>query len=213
MSLPAAGGLYAITSSAICFVPERLEAAVAAALRGGARVIQYRDKDSDAAGRRLRAMLLRSLCHRAAVPLIINDDPLLAKAVDADGVHLGRSDPALEHAREVLGRGRLLGVSCSSDLEYAQQSVQRGADYVAFGRFFGSRTKPDAPPAALELLGRARALLAVPVCAIGGITPQTAAQVRAAGAHWIAAVDAVFGSADPEAAARAFATALAKDPA
>jgi thiamine-phosphate pyrophosphorylase len=91
--------------------------------------------------------------------------------------------------------------------------VQRGADYVAFGRFFASRTKPDAPPAALELLARARAQLAVPICAIGGITPHTAAQVIAAGAHWVAAVDAVFGSGDPEAAARAFVAALAKDPA
>jgi thiamine-phosphate pyrophosphorylase len=197
-------GLYAITSAAVCTQPDRLVAAVEEALAGGARLLQYRDKLSDPETRRRQAHALRGLCHAHGALLIINDDPLLAEQVDADGVHLGASDPAIAAARARLGPNALIGVSCNASLARAQAAQAAGADYVAFGRFFDSRTKPDAPAAPLSLLAEARAALALPICAIGGITPALAPPLLAAGVDLIAAVDGVFGAADIESAAREY---------
>jgi thiamine-phosphate pyrophosphorylase len=125
-------------------------------------------------------------------------------AVGADGVHLGAADASPRVARARLP-GALIGVSCGNQLERARTAQADGASYVAFGRFFASRTKPEAPPAELSLLRAARGQLQVPVCAIGGLTPDNAAEVIAAGADMVAAVEGVFGAAEPGAAARAFA--------
>ena len=146
-------GLYAITSQAICDSPARLEAGVAAAIAGGARLIQYRDKRSDAATRIANARQLRQRCRDAGVVFIVNDDMQLAAEVEADGVHLGKSDGSIAAARALLGDGVLIGVSCSGDLARALTAQQQGADYVAFGRFYDSNTKPDAPLAALMKRG------------------------------------------------------------
>jgi thiamine-phosphate pyrophosphorylase len=197
-------GLYAVTSEAICRSPDRLIAAAEEALSGGARLLQYRDKWNSRQQRERNAHALLGLCHAHAVRLIINDDPELAIDVGADGVHVGASDTPLARARELLGPDAIIGVSCAGSLERARAAQAGGASYVAFGRFFDSRTKPDAPPAALSLLGLARQQLQIPVCAIGGITPQLAPQVLLAGAELIAAVDGVFGAASIEAAAREY---------
>jgi thiamine-phosphate pyrophosphorylase len=180
-------GLYAITSAALCAEPQRLLAGVAAALQGGARVIQYRDKHSISPAQRERNVAaLLQLCRESQARLIINDDVELAARIGADGVHLGAADPPLALARARLG-------------------------HVAFGRFFASNTKPDAPQAALELLVQARAHfnhLRIPICAIGGVTPATAVGLIAAGADLVAAVEGVFGDLRPgaiTAAARAYA--------
>jgi thiamine-phosphate pyrophosphorylase len=111
-----------------------------------------------------------------------------------------------------LGPQAILGATCGDSLERARAAVAAGADYVAFGRLFPSRTKPDAPPAQLATLTAARHAVAVPICGIGGITPANAGAVRAAGAALIAAVDGVFGADDVAAAARAYVAALGEAP-
>lgn len=194
-------GLYAITPADITD-PARLADKVAAALRGGARLIQYRDKSTDHARRRATAERLLALTRAHGARLIINDDVALAAAVGADGVHLGRDDMSLAQARAALGPAAVIGVSCYDRFERAQQAAAQGADYVAFGRFFPSTTKPDAVPAAPALLRRARAELGLPVAAIGGINAENGADLIAAGADLLAVVEAVFGAADVEAAAR-----------
>lgn len=197
-------GLYAITSDAVVADEARLLAAAAAALRGGAVLLQYRDKHNPPPTRRRLAARLAALCREAGTSLIVNDDPQLAAAVGAGGVHLGAADPAIAAARGVLGPCGLIGATCGDSLDRARAATAAGADYVAFGRFHPSRTKPGAPPACIETLRAARAALATPICAIGGITPDNARPLIEAGADLVAAIDGVFGAADVEAAARAY---------
>jgi thiamine-phosphate pyrophosphorylase len=196
-------GLYAITPDALRRRRD-LRALVAEALAAGARVVQYRDKGPDETRRRAEAELLLTLCRGADALLIVNDDLELAAAVGAHGVHLGRDDADPREARRRLGRQAVIGVSCYDRLERARQARASGADYVAFGRFFPSRTKPAAVQAHPELLRRARRELGLPLVAIGGITPENGASLIAAGADMLAVVDAVFGAPDVRAAARAF---------
>lgn len=203
MKLPARA-LYAVTSEALCHAPEQLPDAVNAALRGGAQLIQYRDKWNTPAQRLALATILRECCHQHGALFLINDDVALAARVQADGVHLGRADATLQQARATLGPTAIIGVTCHDDVALAQSLARAGASYAAFGRFFPSRTKPDAPAAPLEVLTRARERLSIPVCAIGGITPGHTRAALDAGANWIAAVDGVFGATDIEQAARAY---------
>jgi thiamine-phosphate pyrophosphorylase len=198
-------GLYAVTSEAICRSPNDLLAAVEDALTGGAALIQYRDKKQDALTREKNTRALLGLCRHHGALLIINDDVELALACGADGVHLGASDAPLAAARARLGAQAIIGVSCSGSLPRALAAQAGGASYVAFGRFFDSRTKPDAPPAPLGLLTEARPQLRIPLCAIGGVTPQNASALIERGADMVAAVEGVFGADDIEAAARAYA--------
>ena len=197
-------GLYAITSEAICRSPDRLVASAAEALAGGARLLQYRDKWHDAATRERNAHALRGLCHEFGALFIVNDDPALAEAVDADGVHVGAADAPLAEARRRLGPRAIIGVSCSNSLERARAAAAAGANYVAFGRFFESGTKPDAPQADLALLRAARAEIGLPICVIGGLLPSNTAPLIAAGADMAAAVEGVFGNPDVEASAREY---------
>lgn len=201
-------GLYAITDASL--TPDAtLFAAVTAALRGGARVIQYRDKRADRARRHTEAAALNELCRAHAALLIINDDVELAAAVTAAGVHLGRDDPPIAAARKRLGREAIIGVSCYNQLPRAQTAAEHGADYVAFGRFFPSLTKPDAVAATPDLLREARRSLKLPLVAIGGITPENGGLLLAAGADMLAVIHGVFGQPDIEAAARRFAELFA----
>lgn len=200
-------GLYAITPVSLCADHARLLAAVAAALRGGAAVVQLRDKLGTPAARGANARALAQLCRAHGARLIINDDVALALECGADGVHLGAADPPLAQARAALGPHAILGATCGPSLERARAALAAGADYVAFGRFFASRTKPDAPQAPPDLLRRARQEIDAPICAIGGITPDNAAALIADGADLIAAVEGVFGDGAPaavEAAARSY---------
>ena len=195
-------GLYAIT-------PDELNTAellrkVHLALLGGARVVQYRNKIAAAALRREQAEALRELTREFAVPLIINDDALLAQQVAADGVHLGGADGSVAEARALLGSGRLIGVSCYNRLALAHEAVRRGADYVAFGSFFASTVKPDAVAATPDLLRQARRELALPLVAIGGIDAQNGALLLEAGANALAVISAVFAAPDIRFAARQF---------
>jgi len=193
-------GLYAITDSKL-LSPERMVEAVALAIQGGAVMIQYRDKGDDMMRRQWEATDLSNLCRPLGVPLIINDDIELAAQVMAKGVHLGREDADIASARAQLGANAIIGVSCYNDLERAIEAEKAGADYVAFGSFFPSRSKPNAVKADAELIRRAKQQLSIPVVAIGGITADNGAQLVAAGADMLAVITDVFGQADILAAA------------
>jgi thiamine-phosphate pyrophosphorylase len=197
------GGLYAITRETDDTA--QLLREVSAALNGGASAVQYRDKSGDAARQHEQASELLMLCQRHAVPLIINDSLRLADLVGADGVHLGCDDGAVREARIILGAQRIIGVSCYQSLELALAAQEAGADYVAFGSFYPSTTKPDAPRADLALLQQGSGVLQLPIVAIGGITPDNAEPLIEAGADAIAVIDALFGAPDIQATARRFA--------
>jgi thiamine-phosphate pyrophosphorylase len=194
-------GLYAITPEHP--VPD-LAQQVALAIAGGARVIQYRDKSADRERRLAEAGALRVLCRAAGVLLIVNDDPALAAAIGADGVHLGRDDGDPAEARRLLGPRAIIGVSCYNRLDLGVAAQATGADYIAFGSFFPSATKPGTISAEPELLLRARAALRLPLVAIGGITPQNGTALIASGADMLAVVSGVFAGPDPKAAAAAY---------
>lgn len=196
---PRLTGLYVLTDERL---GERLEAAVEAALSGGARLVQYRDKGTSNARREAEGRMLRELTRRHGALLIVNDDPDLASRIDADGVHLGRDDPGIADARRLLGPDAAIGVSCYDSLQLARNAVAAGADYVAFGSVYPSPTKPHAVRAPLALFRKAKRELAVPVCAIGGITTDNADTVLAAGADMLAVVTSVLFAEDVQAAAR-----------
>ena len=194
-------GLYAVTPDVADTA--LLLAKVEPVLAAGARLLQYRNKSADAARRGEQARALRAVCRRHAATLIINDDVTLARAIDADGVHVGADDPALALAREQLGSQKIIGVSCYDDLQRARAAATQGADYVAFGSFFASAVKPGAVRAPLSVLPAARAL-GVPVVAIGGITLDNAGGLIAAGADAVAVISALFAAPDPAGATRNF---------
>lgn len=180
-------GLYAITDPVLTPC-ERLLESVEKALAGGARIVQLRDKDATDDELLPWAKALRDLCRRHGALFIVNDRVRLAVDVDAGGLHIGRDDLPVEEARRVLGPGRIIGVSCYGDLDRAVDMERRGADYVAFGSFFPSPTKPAAPTIPRELLTLAKRRLAVPICAIGGITVENAAELVGAGADMLAVI-------------------------
>jgi thiamine-phosphate pyrophosphorylase len=195
------GGLYAITPETAD--TERLLTQVEAALLGGVASVQYRDKSDDVARRHEQVSELVALCHRFGVPLIVNDDLRLADLCDADGVHLGRDDSSLREARIILGKGKLIGASCYQSLDLAQAAQAAGADYVAFGSFFPSPTKPAAGRADAALLREAAPRIHLPLVAIGGITFANAPQLLDAGADSLAVLSALFDAPDIRAAAHA----------
>lgn len=168
-----------------------------------AACLQYRNKRADAVQRERQAFDLYLLCREAGLPLIVNDDDALAARVGADGVHLGEHDGDVAGARARLGDHAIIGVSCYDDILRAETAARAGADYIAFGAFFPSPTKPHARRASLALL-QAAAGLGLPRVAIGGITPDNARPLIAAGADLIAVISGVFDAPDPVAAARAY---------
>ena len=168
-----------------------------------ASCLQLRNKAMPGDALRAHARRLRAACADAGVTFIINDDAQLAFEVGADGVHLGEHDGTIAHARSLLGPGAIIGASCYDEFFLAQAAVDAGADYVAFGAFFPSPTKPAARRASVDLL-RASASLDVPRVAIGGITPDNAGQLVAAGADLLAVISGVFDAPDPVIAAHAY---------
>jgi len=196
-------GLYAITDTHL--IPaDSLMAAVEQSITGGARIIQYRDKSNDKFRRLYEARQLQQLCRKHDSTLIINDDIDLAVASGADGVHLGRNDGDIAYARLQLPGG-IIGISCYNDWQRAQVATQAGADYIAFGAFFPSVTKPDATRAEPHLLSRVKQELNIAVAAIGGITAENGASLIKAGADMLAVVQGVFGQPDIRQAAQQYA--------
>jgi thiamine-phosphate pyrophosphorylase len=200
--MPGVRGLYAIT-------PDLEDTALLLGkceqvLKGGATLLQYRNKKAGTALRREQAFELAALCRRHACLFIVNDDARLAVEVDAQGAHLGGEDGDLTEARRLLGNGRLLGASCYNRIELAHAARTAGADYVAFGAAFASPTKPGAVHAPLSLYREGRTV-GLPVVAIGGITLDNAPSLLAAGVDALAVITALFDAADGEVPARQFA--------
>ena len=184
----------------------RLLASTEAALRGGAALVQYRHKEADAALRLEQARALLALCRRHGRPLVVNDHLDLCMELDADGVHLGGTDLGVGQARRLLGPGKIVGASCYGQMALARAAQLAGASYVAFGGFYPSPVKKYDFVTDPALLDQARAELALPIVVIGGMTPQNAAPLVARGAGMVAAITSVYGDADPEGAARRFAS-------
>lgn len=201
--------MYVITDKKL-ISRDRFEITVENAIKGGASIVQLREKDSpEEEILRLGTALLK-LTKRYGIPLIINDSPELAKEIGADGVHLGENDSSIAHARAILGGEAIIGVSCYGRLERGVNAEREGADYVAFGTPFFTPTKPDRTPTSFDILKEAkRRIKGIPVFAIGGITPENARSVLETGVDGIAVITSVFGAADPEKASRELASLAA----
>jgi thiamine-phosphate pyrophosphorylase len=201
-------GLYAITDPVLT-PPNAIVEQVEQVILGGARLVQYRDKSTvDQALRKRQAAALARLCDDYGVLLIINDHVELAHEVGAHGVHLGVDDMRIREARTLLGEDALIGASCYNDLGRAQRARDNGANYVAFGSFFPSPSKPRATRVEPDILGLARRRLAMPICAIGGITADNAAPLIRAGASLLAVISGVFAQPNPQLAAHKLAALL-----
>ena len=198
-------GLYVITDQKL--IPrDRFMDTVEKAIRGGAKIIQLREKDTpEEEIIRLGKELLK-ITRRYGIPLIINDSPKLAMEIGADGVHLGKDDTEISEARKILGGEAIIGVSCYGDIERGLQAEKEGADYLAFGTPFFTPTKPDRKTTPFEILKEAkRRIKTIPIFAIGGITKGNAKSVLETGVDGIAVITAVFSSPNPEEAARSLA--------
>lgn len=195
-------GLYAITPDEADTAA--LAARVRAAVSGGARFVQYRNKAAPFSLLREQAAALLGVCRKEGAALIVNDHLSVALECDADGLHLGRDDESIEQARSALGPDKILGVSCYNSLGYALDAQEQGADYAAFGSFFASAVKPHAVRAPQRLLREARRRLSIPIVAIGGITLDNAGALISAGADSIAVISALFEAPDVRVAAMRF---------
>lgn len=195
-------GLYVITDKKL--IPrDRFEITLENAIKGGAGIVQLREKDTPLDEILGLGLSLMKLTRKYGIPLIINDSPELAKEIGADGVHLGEHDASIDRARRVLGGEAIIGVSCYGQIERGVEAEREGADYVAFGTPFFTPTKPDRTPTSLGTLREAkRKITGIPVFAIGGITAENARSVLETGVDGIAVITSVFGSADPEKASR-----------
>jgi len=198
-------GLYAITPEE----PDTQELLWRAevVLDQGAVLMQYRNKSANAELRLEQALGLKLLCLPYGVPLIINDDIELARGMQADGVHLGAADGSVAAARAQLGGHALIGVSCYANVAQARIAAAQGADYLAFGAFFDSPTKPQAQHADIGVLREARKF-GLPLVAIGGIQPDNVHPLRVAGADLVAVISGLWNSRDPTDAARAYVAAF-----
>lgn len=186
-------GLYGITDDSL-LSDDKLLNSVESALSAGCKILQYRSKIEDWQTRVAQAAELQGLCEKYQVPLIINDSIELCAEVNAAGVHLGKSDGSIVQAREILGPDKIIGVTCHDSVEAAIKAESEGADYVAFGRFFSSITKPDASPAEIRVLTAAKEKLSIPVVAIGGINAENGASLIEAGADMLAVINAIFAT-------------------
>ena len=176
---------------------------------GPVAAFQFRLKGIDEHEAAKLAEPLQRICADAGCAFIVNDSISLAKRLDADGVHLGQHDGSVAEARERLGREAQIGVTCHASRHLAMQAGEDGADYVAFGAFFPSETKPSEHRPDLELLEFWSAVFEVPCVAIGGITPHNCAPLVAAGADFLAVSHAVW-SGDEATVVAAFHEAIAK---
>lgn len=175
---------------------DELQIKTEAALKGGCKLIQYREKSTDRAQRLADATLLKQLCQHYHATLIINDDVELALKINADGVHLGQSDLDIASARQKLGASAIIGITCHDSLDLARTAIENHADYIAFGRFFSSNTKPNADSAPLALIAQAKAEFNTPTVVIGGICRDNASQIIASGAESIAISHGLFAAED-----------------
>lgn len=200
--------IYAVTDRTL-LSGTRLHEGVEAALRGGIRTVQLRDKVTSLNRLRVIARELAVLCCDYQAKLIINDRVDLAQQCAAHGVHLGQGDGSVREARQRLGPTAIIGVTCHASLALAKQASDEGASYVAFGRFFPSATKPHAESAPPSLIFEAKRCLSIPVVAIGGITHENMQPLLSAGADSLAVCQGLFAAPDIQAMAAALTAAAA----
>lgn len=195
-------GLYLVTPN--WDDTEKLLAITEQALQAGVALLQYRHKDASPALRREQGGALRELCHKYSVPFLVNDHVALCRELGADGVHLGGTDAPLAEVRASLGPNKLIGASCYGELQRAQAAQAAGASYVAFGGFYPSKVKQYAVTTQPSIVRHAREVIGVPLCVIGGMTPENARPLVAEGAHMVAAISSVYLADDVAAAVREF---------
>ena len=193
--------LYAITDRS-WLNGETLADEVEKALRGGATIVQLREKDLDHDALLKEAVEIGALCRRYAVPFIINDDVQIALQCGADGVHVGQEDMAAAEARRLLGPDKIVGVTCKT-VEQAIEAARQGADYLGSGAMFPSLAKPGATGISFDTLRAICAAVETPVVAIGGITHDNMDKLQGTGIAGVCVVGAIFAQPDPEQAARA----------
>ncbi|NJL01448.1 MAG: thiamine phosphate synthase [Spirulinaceae cyanobacterium SM2_1_0] len=187
---------------------ENLYDTVEAALKGGLRLVQYRDKELDDSEKLLQAEKLCQVCHQHEALFIVNDRVDLALAVNADGVHLGQDDVPISVARQVLGPQRLIGRSTTNP-EELQRAIAEGADYVGVGPVYATPTKPNKAAAGLDYVRYAAEHCPLPWYAIGGVEPQNLSAVIAAGAQRVAVVRALMVAEQPRLVAQHMTAELA----
>jgi len=195
-------GLYLVTPD--WDDTDRLIDITAKALDAGAALVQYRHKTASEALRREQSSALLALCRRHTVALIINDHLSLCEQIDADGIHVGGTDSPVTEIRARLGADKILGASCYGDLQLARDAATAGASYVAFGGFYPSRVKKYEVTTPINIISRARRELGLPVCVIGGMTPENSTVLVEEGADMVAAISSVYQSDAPFEAALAF---------
>jgi thiamine-phosphate pyrophosphorylase len=195
-------GLYLVTPN--WNDTRHLLAVTEQALHAGVAIVQYRNKDADAALRREQGAALLALCRRYSRPLVINDHIGLCLTLGADGVHLGGTDDAVAAARMALGPDKIIGASCYGDLQLAREAQRDGASYVAFGGFYPSPVKKYTFTTEQVVISQAKAELTVPVVVIGGMTAANAEPLVARGADMVAAITSIYQAPDPRAAAEQF---------
>jgi len=197
-------GLYIITDKRL-ITRDVFAETVEKAIKGGANIVQLREKDTPKNELISLGRKLLNVTKRLGVPLIINDRAEIAKEIEAEGVHLGQYDMSVQEAREILGDGAIVGVSCYNSIKRGIKALKDGADYLAFGTPFFTPTKPDREPTHLDVLREAtRVFSNIPVFAIGGITIENAPLVLETGVDGITVITSVFGSEDPELVSREF---------
>jgi len=195
-------GLYVITDKKL-INRDRFIETVEKAIKGGARIVQLREKDTPENEIISLGREILKITKSYRIPLIINDSPELAQEIGADGVHLGGEDASITNARAILGDMAIIGVSCYNQIERGLKAMENGADYVAFGTPYYTPTKPEREPTTIDILREAVNLIkSIPIFAIGGITKDNAMTILETGVEGIAVITSVFGSPDPETAAR-----------
>jgi len=184
-------GLYVLTDASLT-PKQTILSQIERVLSSGVSVIQYRDKYASDEEAELTCKALQDLCTRYNALFIIDDRLALAKKIGADGLHVGEDDVSFEEARAVLGEEKIIGVSCYGDIQRAKKYEALGADYVAFGSFFPSPTKPHSKVVPLDVLEEAKKALHVPICAIGGINLSNIADIAHYEIAMVSLISAVY---------------------
>jgi len=194
MKIPRNSGIYVISDCKKNTV-ENLLKKTEKILETGISLFQFRDKYSDYDLKKMIALKLQALCKKYNTPFIVNDDVMLAKTIQADGVHLGKNDMPIKMARKILGK-KIIGISCYNSLENAVNAELKGANYVALGSFFDSPTKPDAKKIPIELLSTIKSRVNIPIVAIGGITPENGKYLMEKKVDFLAIISGIYESTD-----------------
>ena len=183
-------GLYAITDEHL--TPDAtIIAQVTIALQSGVKILQYRNKTATDEAIETMCRQLQQLCTANDALFILDDRPYLAQKIGADGLHIGKDDMELSRAREIFPQG-IIGVSCYGSIKKAIEAQEQGADYVAFGSFFPSPTKPHSGIVSLSVLDKAKNALSIPICAIGGINVTNIHEISASHPDMISLVSAIW---------------------